>query len=115
MRYRKLSPSGDYQFGYGASFLVNTPETVAQAVRTRMALYAEEWFLDKREGLDRSLILGYGTQGTRDQEMQRRILETPGVLKLVSYGSQVSSDRGFTVAATIDTIYGTTTLEEVIR
>jgi hypothetical protein len=35
MRYGKLDAGGDYCFGGGATdFLVNTPETVAQAVLT---------------------------------------------------------------------------------
>lgn len=113
MRYRKLSPSGDYIFGMGATFLVDSPATVAQAVLTRLRLYVGEWFLDKREGLALDAILGYGTQATRDREIQERILGTPGVRSLASYSSSVEG-RAFRVTATIDTIYGTTTISEVL-
>lgn len=105
MKYRKLSAQGDYLFGTGAEFLRNTPATVAQAITTKLKLYAGEWFLDTREGLDKSLILGNNTQGTRDAEIQRVILSTPGVTSLVSYGSEVTG-RSFAVAATVDTLYG---------
>lgn len=113
MRYRKLSPSGDFLFGQGANFLVNTPETVAQAVSTRLKLYAGQWFLDFREGLDLDNILGYGTQATRDQELQQRILGTQGVLGLTAYASSMNG-RAFTVTATIDTIYGSAAINEVL-
>lgn len=112
MRYRKQADDGDYQFGTSAAFLVNSPETVAQAVMTRMKLLKDEWFVDKREGLDQDRILGAHTTPTRDQEIQQRILGTPGVNALVSYASNVEN-RDFTVAATIDTIYGQATINEV--
>ena len=107
-----MTPTGDYRFGQGSQFLANSPETVAQAVRTRLKLYAQEWFLDRREGLDLDAILGYATQGTRDHEIQQRILGTPGVLRLTAYGSQVVG-RGFRVAAIVETLYGDTTIQEV--
>ena len=106
MRYRALDANGDYQFAGNSPFLVNSPETVAQAVLTRLKLFVDEWFLDNREGLDKALILGYGTQATRDAVIKRRILNTPGVLNLESYSSSVDPQRGFSVSATINTIYG---------
>jgi hypothetical protein len=113
MRYRKEGATGDYLFG-NAPFLADSPDCVAQAILTRLRLYAGEWFLDKREGLDLDLILGYGTQATRDREVQQRIVETTGVLRIVSYSSNVDT-RAFSVTCTVDTIYGPTTISEVIR
>lgn len=113
MRYRAMSPSGDYIFGPGSYFLVNSPEAVAQAVQTRMTLYVGEWFLDTREGLDKSLILGNNTAATRDPEIQQRILGTAGVKSLLSYQSSVDEQRNFTVQAVIDTIYGEATIQQV--
>lgn len=111
MRYRQLSPSGDYVFGNGATFLVNTPATVAQAISTRLKLFAGDWFLDRRIGLDMNQILGYNTQGTRDFEVKQRILGTSGVKSLLQYASTVQ-DRVFTVVALVDTIYGVVPLTE---
>lgn len=109
-----MTPTGDYTFCSGTTrFLVDTPETVAQAVGTRLRLFTEEWFLDSREGLDRKDILGYGTQGTRDHAVRQRILETQGVLRIVAYSSQVT-DRNFKVAARIDTIYGPADIQEIL-
>lgn len=109
MRYRALSPTGDYKFGPGAYFLINTPQAVMQAILTRLKLSVGEWFLDNQEGLDKGNILGNGTEQTRDLEVQQRILGTTGVVEIVAYASSVSA-RAFTVNATINTLYGQATL-----
>jgi hypothetical protein len=110
MKYRKLSAAGDYQFGKPGIFLENSPATVVQAIRTRLALWAGEWFLDSQEGTAYlSRVLGYGTQGTRDVEIRERIFSTPGVLELEQYESSVDDCRRLTVTARVQTIYGTTT------
>lgn len=111
MRYRALSPSGDYTFGQGrANFLVNSPATVAQAVLTRLLLLQGEWFLDTSDGTPYATqVLGTGTQATRDQAIKSRVLDTQGVTGIVAYASQVNADtRGFSVQMTIDTTYGQT-------
>jgi hypothetical protein len=113
MRYRALDADGDFSFGLGsANFLVDSPEAVAQLVLTRLRLMTGEWFLDTTEGTPYATeILGSGTSSTRDLAVQERILETQGVTGIADYASVVDpSTRAFTVAATIDTIYGQTTI-----
>lgn len=113
MKYRKLTDTGDYKFGGFSQFHQDTPEAVLQAVQTRLALATGEWFLNLREGTDwGGSVLGYGTQGVRDLVLQSRILGTAGVREIVSYDSYVNTAaRSFSMNATIDTIYGTTTVE----
>lgn len=111
MRYRQLDAGGDFVFAGASPFLANSPQAVAQAVLTRMRLFTGEWFLDDREGLDKSLILGYGTQGTRDQVVQARIRGTEGVVRIAAYSSSVDEQRNFRVAAVVDTVYGQATIE----
>lgn len=108
MRYRALSPTGDYQFGKSdAHFLVNTPEAVAQAVRTRFDLHTGEWYLDLLEGTPyETKILGENTQPVYDQVIQERILGTEGVLTIKEYASVLDENRRLTVSATLDTVYG---------
>lgn len=114
MKYRALSATGDYQFGRSGIFLTDSVEAVAQAILTRLQLWAGEWFLDDREGTDyQGKILGYGTQGTRDQEIKTRILETPGVVELIAYSSSIT-DRQMKVAAEVRTQYGTTTITTTV-
>lgn len=107
MRYRKLSPTGDYVFGQGsANFYVNQPEAPAQAVETRLALLLGEWYLDLSDGTPYATqILGYGTSRLRDQAVKSRILGTPNVTAISKYASQLVG-RAFSVQATIETAFG---------
>jgi hypothetical protein len=111
MLYRKQDANGDYVFGGGlASYHQNNAEAVAQAVQTRLKLWEGEWFLDVTEGTPYVQgILGKHTQSTIDQLIKKRILETKGVLNIVSYsGIYNGENRNYTINATITTIYGIT-------
>ncbi len=109
MKYRRQSTTGDYQFGRSNLFHVDTPEGVAQAIRTRLHLWTGEWFLDQEEGTPYiGGVIGHGTQGTRDQVIKQRILDTPGVRSILEYSSSVDGTRKMTVVARVDTIYGQT-------
>lgn len=115
MRYRKLTPDGDYSFGRGrADFLANSPEAVAQAVRTRLQLLAGEWFLDQTEGLPAALLLGAGAGAPYDMAIRERILETQGVAEIAAYSSNIDSDRRLSIAVTIDTDYGQAAISQVL-
>lgn len=109
MRYRELSATGDYVFGQGrAEFLVNTPQTVGQAVKTRLGLAVGEWFLDTQEGTQYATqVLGTGTTTLYDQAIQERILGTEGVTSIAEYVSVLDRDnRALTISVLINTIYG---------
>lgn len=109
MRYRQLTPSGDYSFGSGqANFYTNIPEAPAQAVLTRLRLNLGEWFLDTTDGTPwNTQVLGNNTAGTRDAVIQARILGTQGVNSIISYSSNFNSNtRQFFVYVSLDTIYG---------
>lgn len=107
MIYRQLDANGDYQVG---QFFVNTPAAVGQAVLTRLRLWQGEWFLDTTDGTPwLQDILGHNTN--YDLEIQKRILDTPGVTEIVSYSSNVDSARGLSVVATLNTQYGQVTVQ----
>lgn len=113
MRYRKLSPDGDYSFGQQqADFYRNVPEAVAQAVLTRLELFTGQWFLDNQEGTPwRTDVLGKYTADVYDSVIQARILDTEGVTQIDAYSSNRNPDtRALSVTTTIDTIYGQTTI-----
>jgi hypothetical protein len=106
-----MDANGDYTFGTGVPFLVNTPECVAQAVLTRLNLMTGEWFLDTSDGTDYDGgIIGHASEGTRDIVVRLRILGTPGVTQIDEYISYVDNQRNYVVLATIDTLYGQATL-----
>ncbi|QKS62210.1 hypothetical protein [Cupriavidus gilardii] len=117
MRYRKLTEDGDYSFGnQAADFYKDTPDAVAQAVMTRLRLLRGEWFLDTTEGTPWATeVLGKYTGATYDAAIRQRILGTQGVTELVNYSSNLDTERRhLSVTATINTIYGTTTVQATL-
>ena len=111
MRYRALDSNGDTTFGKPGFVLVDSPQAVAQAVQTRLALHAGAWFLDSREGTAYDTkILGYQNRAERDQEVRERILGTPGVTALLEFATNLDAGRTYTVRATVDTKYGTASI-----
>lgn len=117
MRYRKQDANGDYVFGGSANdFLVNSPNAVAQAVLTRLRLLQGEWFLDTTVGMPwATQVLGKNTQGTADAAIRSCILGTTGVTEITDYASSFDSiKRKLTVTVTINTFYGSTTIETTL-
>lgn len=110
MRYRQLDDNGDYTLGTGRDFLRDTPETVAQAVMTRLQLWTGEWFVDTADGTPWSTqVLGKYTALVRDGAVRQRILDTPGVKSIDAYSSSVDTEtRALSLTATISTVYGST-------
>jgi hypothetical protein len=114
MRYRKLTEDGDYSFGNSAKdFYRDVPAAVGQAVKTRILLWAGEWFLNVDDGTPFLIsVLGKKTKEEADVTLQERILFTEGVTDLVSYTSVIDPvTRAMSVSCEIDTIYGRTQLE----
>lgn len=114
MRYRKLDADGDYVYGHGQSdFLKDTPETVGQAVKTRLLLWLEEWFLDITEGTPwLQGVIGKHSEMTRETVLRTRILNTQGLTQITSYESVSDPDgRELNLSVSIDTIYGETTIQ----
>ncbi|PHM33342.1 hypothetical protein [Xenorhabdus innexi] len=111
MRYRRQDSDGDYSFGQGDNtFLVDTPETVAQAVKTRLDLWRGDWFLDTEEGTPyREAVLEKNY--TSALALEERILETEGVTDIITLDAERDPDtRKITITATLNTRYGKTTL-----
>lgn len=114
MRYRKLTPEGDYSFGAGQlDFWRDVPEAVGQAAATRLRLWIGEWFLNIEEGTPYMLsVLGKHTQTEADVTLQDRILQTQGMVDIEEFESEINAEtRGMIVNAIINTIYGPTSLQ----
>jgi hypothetical protein len=113
MKVRMLDDDGDYRLGHGTSdFYDDAAEGVAQNVRTRLALWRGQWFLNTEEGTPwLQEILGY--RNAADAIIKARILGTPGVTEIESFESVFDPDeRRLSVTATINTVYGKTTISE---
>ena len=104
---------GDMSFGAGSlNFLVDSPEAVGQSVLTRLRLWTGEWFLDDTEGTPYlGAVIGTGTRKTFEPALRERILGTPGVTSIADITTSVDAEtRTGSFRATIDTLYGTTTI-----
>ncbi|XTZ36837.1 hypothetical protein ACQYRI_12595 [Salmonella enterica] len=113
MRYRRESTGRAYTFGGGDNtWLINTPETVTQAVKTRFELWRGQWFLDTTAGMPwMQSVLGKHKPDTWGIIIRKYILETPGVKSIISFDTTINtSTRRIQFTAVIDTFYGTTTV-----
>lgn len=102
-------------FGHGsADFFANSPACVGQAVLTGLELIRGEWFLDLTAGVDYpGQIIGEHQQADADSTIRAAILGVLGVTEIVSYSSTVTN-RKLSVTATINTLYGQTTISTVL-
>ncbi|HID1030667.1 TPA: hypothetical protein ACXDFY_001894 [Enterobacter roggenkampii] len=113
MRYRREDDNGDYTFGQGDdTWLINSPEAVAQAIKTRFELWYGQWFLDTTEGTPWiQSVLGKQRPEVYNLAIRQRILETAGVSSITAFDTTVNtSTRRVTFTATVETLYGTTTV-----
>lgn len=113
MRYRREDDNGDYTFGQGDdTWLINAPEAVAQAIKTRFELWYGQWFLDTTEGTPWiQSVLGKQRPEVYNLAIRQRILDTAGVSSITAFDTTVNTTtRRVTFTATVETLYGTTTV-----
>lgn len=115
MRYRALSPTGDYTFGSGqANYLTNSPAAVAQAVETTLRLWLGEWYLNINDGTPYlEGVIGKHLQATADATLVSIITKVQGVQSISDFSSTMDpTTRTYTsVSAKIFTIYGETQVQ----
>ena len=106
MRYRQLDAKGDYPLNL--AFLFNSPACVALAVLTSLKLWQGEWFADTSDGTPwQQNVLGMTAQLHPDVYIKQRILETPGVIAIVTFTStQNTVTRELFVTGVLNTVYG---------
>ena len=115
MRVRRLDADGDMLFGRGAvDFYENSAEGVAQCVRTRLALWRGQWFIDTSAGTPWLQEI-LGRREAVEVILRSRILETPGVRELSAFEAIFDPEtRRMKVSATIVTDYGEIELAETL-
>ena len=81
-------------------------DTIVERLRTRLATWLGDWYLDTARGIDyKNKILGQSRNGGEISAIMRReILSEPGVDQIFSFSlTQDAEDRrGFTVSAQVD-------------
>lgn len=106
MRYRALDVNGDMTWGSNeGNFLVNSAAAVVQALKTRLNLWAGEWFLDVTAGVPYlTKVFGKSTKATADSAIKTVILNTAGVTGIATYQSTLDHNtRKLTISAAINT------------
>jgi hypothetical protein len=106
--------NGDMVFGNGLlDFYIDSPEAVAQSVQTRLLLWAGEWFLNIEDGTPyQTNVLGTNKAKSAPIAIRERIFKTNGVTEIVSFDYDINAEtRHLSIRATINTIYGQTTVE----
>ena len=110
MKYRRLSPSGDYMFGYGNTSFLTDAQAVAQAIRTKLKMFQGECWEDLNEGLPFfQSIAGNKDKSETDLLVKARILETPNVQSITSFNSSIEN-RKYSATATVNTAFGAVTV-----
>jgi hypothetical protein len=108
---------GDMRFGSGQSdYYRDSPEAVATAIWTRLRLWTGEWFINVTEGTPyMEAVLGTGKRELIEPALRQRILATQGVDSLENFTLVIDPDtRAAFVSATVNTIYGTASLQGAI-
>ncbi len=96
----------DFQIGAnGRLNLVTDEDTIVDRLRTRLATWLGDWYLDTSRGIDyKNRILGQSRNGSEISAILRReILSEPGVERIESFSlTQDSEDRrGFIASAVV--------------
>lgn len=116
MRYRKLDQNDDMVFGHGGQdYLVNSPQTVAQAIFTALRLLLGEWFLDTTKGVP-WLTQVVGRHNNYDDVVKNAIRSVQGVVEIQDYSSSLDPVKRVLVInqGTVITVYGPVTLSGII-
>jgi hypothetical protein len=114
MRYRKLSPTGDYTWGQSLlNFWIDVPEAVGQAIQTSFLLWQGEWFLDTTVGTPWITgVLGYHSQANADTTLEDVALNVQGVVDIKNFQSTLDGlTRKYSCQFNVDTVYGPTTVD----
>lgn len=114
MVVRRLDPETGDIVTSGTQFITERAE-IAQTIKTRLRLFYGEYFRDITDGTQWfENILAKNTSLTqKDAELKRRILQTDGVINLVTFESDYDINaRTFTVTASVLTEFGQLEIEQ---
>lgn len=92
----QLGPDNDLLLVNGQIYLISKLEDlVRQRILNKLRSFTNTLFTNINYGINSNLVFNKGTQSLLDQEIKSMISETKGVVKLISYSSEVSSDRQY--------------------
>lgn len=110
MLVRRLDPGHDMAFGQGLANYARDDEATAQAVKTRLLLLFNEWFLDTDAGVPhlQKVMIKPSNLPLAEALIKRTILQTEGVAELRTFGMTFDREtRRLTIQTTVGNTYGT--------
>lgn len=118
MLVRRIDPGHDMTFGQGLANYARDDEATAQAVKTRLLLLFNEWFLDTDAGVPhlQQIMVRPSNLPLAEAIIKRTIIETEGVAELRSFVMTYDREtRRLTIQATVANSYGTVANIKVSR
>lgn len=109
MLLRRLDENHDMTFGQGVGNFARDQEATAQAVRTRLLLLEEEWFLDTDAGVPwlQRIMVKPTDLPLAEALIKAEILGTEGILSIESFSMAFDREtRALVIGATVRNIYG---------
>lgn len=106
------TPKGNFTFGKGKSDYLRDLDAVLGNIEGRLLSWVGDCFFSPAEGVDYNTYLDKNTEQLLIADQKRVILQSEGVIKIISYESSLDRNtRGFTAQTEISTIYGVGSLE----
>lgn len=107
MRVAGLDKRGDWRFGRGRAVYLAGSKAIGQKVVTRLRSFKRDWFLDVDAGVDWIQLLGMrNSEAKMLREIERVIVTTEGVLRLVSLEADINrTDRTAWIRARYEDVF----------
>lgn len=115
MKFRSLDANGDWMYGQGVGSYATGKAAIALAIATRLRLWRGECAFSTASGVDYTNLLDKGQEANLATALQNAILQTPGVVKIVSMPFSLNPrTRAMSVGpVTVETIYGQVFLAQI--
>lgn len=112
MRYRRLDENGDYCFGNNSLDYIDGNEAIAQAIKTKVMLFYQEWWENISIGIPmfQSIVGKVANQNlnmTATLLLTDRIKEVEGVVSVGNISIE-KDNRSISFEIEVETIFGNT-------
>jgi hypothetical protein len=106
MKFRGLDVNGDWMFGQGLGSYAQGQDALALDIAARIRSWKGGCFFAPNDGVDYKNLLEKGQLKNLELALQNCIMQTPGVVKILSFAFTFSAGtRSLSMNATIQTIY----------
>lgn len=103
MRFRNLTPEGDWTFGQGKSSYATQNKAIGLNIKTRLLSWLNDCFFDTGAGIDWPNRLGSKNQRfLLEQDLRRVILQSDGVTGILTFDT-ILEGRNFTANYSVQT------------